>query len=142
MAVTEHPPDHNTGASIDAWHAIPSEYEDQESWKTRLGIDATQQIQLVELNHCRYQHADIPKICEFLHGKWNRDRCSLLAHNELDFGFHIVKETDKAIWWKGYGSHPYEYVVVKGSEPKYLGNTFLVANYRDLERYFSLVMRL
>lgn len=60
---------HNTGASIDAWHAIPDEYEDQNDWKQRLQIEPSKQIRLVELNHMRYQHVEIGKITQFLYGK-------------------------------------------------------------------------
>lgn len=51
-----------------------------------------------------------------------------------DFGMQIAHESDKRIWWKGYGPHPYVYVVEKGDETKYLGATFSVESYEDLEK--------
>ncbi|KAF5002933.1 hypothetical protein FDECE_10488 [Fusarium decemcellulare] len=108
MSISKNPPKQNTGASIDAWHAVPNEFEDQDAWKARLQIDGSQHIRLVELNHCRYQHADIPKITEFLN----------------DFGMHIVKETAQMIWWKGYGTHPYEASKLPGaSQIKWLDDS-------------------
>jgi hypothetical protein len=42
---------------------------DQQKWRESLGIDLSSHIRLVELNHLRYQHSDIPKIVDFLQGQ-------------------------------------------------------------------------
>lgn len=46
----------------------------------------------------------------------------------------IAKQTEHKIWFKGYGPDPYVYVVQKGAERKFLGGTFIVESYADLER--------
>ncbi|KAJ4184677.1 hypothetical protein NW759_017019 [Fusarium solani] len=115
-------PEPNRGDSVESWRAHPDLREDQSSWKARLGIDVEQQIRLVELNHIRYQHNDIERIVEFLQ----------------DFGMQVAKRQDDKIWFKGYGPHPYVYVVVKGDETKFLGGTFTVERYSDLERASKL----
>lgn len=46
----------------------------------------------------------------------------------------IAKQTENKIWFKGYGPDPYVYVVRKGAEPKFLGGTFIVERYSDLEK--------
>lgn len=38
-------------------------------WRTRAGIDVSQQIHLVKLAHMRYQHPDLAEITVFLRGK-------------------------------------------------------------------------
>lgn len=59
---------------------------------------------------------------------------------ELDFGMRIAKRTEHTIWFKAYGPDPYVYVVQKGAEPKYLGGTFIVESFADLERYVAIVV--
>lgn len=46
----------------------------------------------------------------------------------------IAKQSEHKIWFKGYGPDPYVYVVQKGDGPKFLGSTFIVESYADLER--------
>ena len=88
-------------------------------WKARENIDESSQIRLVRLSHMRYQHPDLTVISQFLQ----------------DFGMHLVKQTEKKIWWRGYGNQPYVYVVEKGDEMKFLGGAFEVESFADLERY-------
>jgi len=96
------------------WEQMPLD-----QWMNREQIDKSQQIKLVRLSHMRYMHSDIESITDFLH----------------DFGMHIVKKTDDKIWWRGYGSEPYVYVVEKGPEKKYLGGSWTVESYAELEKY-------
>ena len=90
----------------------------QDEWKKRENIDPSKQIKLVRLSHMRYMHSDIPAIKTFL----------------LDFGMHIVKETDEKIWWRGYSSEPYVYELEKGPEKKFLGGSWVVESYAELEK--------
>ena len=47
---------------------------------------------------------------------------------------HIAKRVDDRIWYRGYGADQYVYYAQKG-EKKFLGGTFAVENYEDLERW-------
>jgi len=117
----ENEPPRNEGYSLPAPEAMKYSGWDQfplDEWKKREGIDASSQIKLVRLSHMRYQHADIPAITEFLQ----------------DFGMHIVKKTEEKIWFRGYGSEPYVYEVTKGPEKKFLGGSWVVESYEDLEK--------
>lgn len=51
-----------------------------------------------------------------------------------DFGMRIAKQTEHKIWFKDYGPDPYVYVIQKGAETKFLGGTFIVESFSDLER--------
>ena len=51
----------------------------------------------------------------------------------VDFGMTIAKQTDDEIWFRGYGVDPYVYYAKKGPK-KFLGGTFQVESYEDLER--------
>jgi hypothetical protein len=62
------PPPPNRGVSLDTSKA-PGRKMDQQKWRESLGIDPSSHIRLVELNHLRYQHSDIPKIVDFLQGQ-------------------------------------------------------------------------
>lgn len=90
-------------------------------WKTRENRDESAQIRLVRLSHMHYHHPDFAAISEFLG----------------DFGMHLVKQTEKKKWWRGYSDQPYVYVVEKGPEMKYLGGAFEVESIADLERLFE-----
>lgn len=115
-------PSPNKGYSLSApdamkyagWEQMPLD-----QWMEREQIDKSQHIKLVRLSHMRYMHSNIESITNFLH----------------DFGMHITKKTDDKIWWRGYGSEPYVYVVEKGPEKKYLGGAWTVESYADLEKY-------
>ncbi|KAK4935607.1 hypothetical protein LTR10_023368 [Elasticomyces elasticus] len=111
----------NRGVSIETAKASGPK-QDQDTWRASLGVDPAQHIRLVELNHVRYQHSDIEKIITFLE----------------DFGFDVAKRTDTEIYFRGYGPHHYDYVVVKGDKPKFLGGTFRVESHADLERASKL----
>jgi hypothetical protein len=86
-------------------------------WKAQEKIDQSKQIRLVSLSHMRYQQPDFTEISIFLE----------------NFGMHCVKKTEDAIWYRGYGSEPYVYVVEKGPK-KFLGGSYTVESYADLER--------
>ncbi|KAG4431207.1 hypothetical protein IFR05_013314 [Cadophora sp. M221] len=124
----------NRGVSLDLSKG-PGTKQSQEDWRASLGIDTTKQIRVVELNHVRYQHSDIKNIVAFLEGKIAIHPVRTPpADRFMYFGFEIARTTEDHIYFNGYGSHLYDYVVVKGDEPKFLGGTFTVESYADLER--------
>jgi catechol 2,3-dioxygenase-like lactoylglutathione lyase family enzyme len=65
----------------------------------------------------RYQHPDLQEITTFLR----------------DFGMSVVKKTDTQRWYKGYGKDQYVYYAQQG-EKKFLGGTFEVESYAELEK--------
>lgn len=69
----------------------------------------------------RYQHPDLATITTFM----------------LDFGMGIVKKTEDDIWFGGYGPDHYVYYARKGPK-KFLGGTFEVESYADLEKASQL----
>lgn len=66
----------------------------------------------------RYQHPDLETITTFLR----------------DFGMHVVKKESDRIWYGGYGPDQYVYYAQRGPK-KFLGGTFEVETYADLEKY-------
>lgn len=46
----------------------------------------------------------------------------------------VVQRTDDEVWYRGYGADQYVYYARKGPK-KFLGGTFEVESYSDLERY-------
>jgi len=124
MTIDEQSPpkqDPNRGYSLNAREAMEMtgwERMPLEQWKEREGIDESKQIKLVRLSHMRYMHTDFEEITQFLE----------------DFGMQLVKRTSNIIWWRGYGSEPYVYVVEKGPEKRFLGGTWAVESYADMER--------
>jgi hypothetical protein len=83
----------------------------------------------------RYQHPDLEEITVFLQGE---QFCLSTSKNRtdlnLDFGMIIAKQTDDEIWYRGYGADPYVYYAKKGPK-QFLGGSFLVESYQDLERW-------
>ncbi|OGM47645.1 metapyrocatechase [Aspergillus bombycis] len=111
----------NSGASIPDVIAVGSEHEDVSQWQKRCGIDKKNQVRLMKLAHVRYQHPDLDEITRFLE----------------DFGMTVVKKTSHEVWYRGYSEDQYVYYACKG--PKgYLGATFAVESYADLERATQL----
>lgn len=109
----------NAGASVQDEEAVQGDkFEPSTDWQKRVGIDKSKQVRLVKAAHMRYQHPDIPTITKFL----------------KDFGMHIAKETDDKLWFKGYGDDQYVYYCQKGPEKKFLGGTFEVESYEELEK--------
>jgi len=51
---------------------------------------------------------------------------------------HVVRESATKVWFGGYGPEPYVYVVEKGSQKKFLGGSFVVETFADLEKYLAL----
>jgi len=105
----------NHGASIPDKQAIGDESEPLAAYYSRLGIDNAARVQMVKLAHMRYQHPDLDEITTFL----------------LDFGMHVVKRTDNAVWYRGYGPDQYVYYAQKG-EKKFLGGAYEVESEAEL----------
>ncbi|KAE8154285.1 Glyoxalase/Bleomycin resistance protein/Dihydroxybiphenyl dioxygenase [Aspergillus avenaceus] len=97
--------------------AMGSERESIAAWRARCNIDTSKQIRLVKLAHMRYQHPDLNEITAFLQ----------------DFGLRVVKKTADEAWFRGYGTDPYVYYARRG-EKKFLGGTFEVESYGELEK--------
>lgn len=113
--------DANQGFSLHAPEAMKMIGWDRmaiQDWELREHIDKSKQIRLIRLSHMRYAHPEFTEISAFL----------------KNFGMHLVKETENMMWWRGYNSEPYVYVVESG-EKKFLGGCFTVESYADLERY-------
>jgi hypothetical protein len=113
----------NVGRTVPDVEAIGPEAEPLSSWQQKNNVDLSKQIRLVKIAHMRYQHPDLPTITKFL----------------LDFGMHIVKHTKgddgvEKIWYRGYGPDQYVYYAQSGAEKKFLGGTFEVEFYDDLEK--------
>ncbi|PYH80332.1 trihydroxytoluene oxygenase [Aspergillus uvarum CBS 121591] len=109
------------GASLPDIMAIGPDHESIVTWKQRCGIQREKQIRLVRLVHMRYQHPDLEEITTFLQ----------------DFGMFVAKQTKEQIWYRGYGVDQYVYYARKG-EKKFLGGTYEVESYADLERASQL----
>ena len=45
----------------------------------------------------------------------------------------VVKETEESVWFGGYGPDQYVYYAQKGPK-KFLGPTYLVESYGDIEK--------
>ena len=112
----------NAGSSVPDQEAIGEKSESLSEWRKQNGIDIENQVKLVKVAHMRYQHPDLPTITKFL----------------KDFGMHIAKETEDKIWFRGYGNDQYVYYAQKGIEKKFLGGTFEVESYEDLEKATKL----
>ena len=57
----------------------------------------------------------------------------LMLGTTADFGMSVAKKTDTQRWYKGYGSDQYVYYAQQG-EKKFLGGTFEVESYAELEK--------
>lgn len=95
--------------------------EAPDKWRQRCNIDKSKQIKLVKLAHMRYSHPDLETIITFMR----------------DFGMHVAKKTDDKVWLRGSGPDQYVYYAEKGPK-KYLGGTFEVESYVELEKYVLL----
>lgn len=51
----------------------------------------------------------------------------------VDFGMKLIKKTDTQRWYAGYGPDQYVYYAQQGPK-KFLGGTFEVQSYEDLEK--------
>ena len=79
-------------------------------------------VRLVKVSHMRYRHADMDNLKVFM----------------ADFGMAVAQETDKAVWFRGYGKDPYVYYAERGTENAFLGGCFEVESYADLEKVAKL----
>ncbi|KAH6660541.1 trihydroxytoluene oxygenase [Truncatella angustata] len=111
----------NKGASVADVEAIGKDRDTIEEWRKQNNIDVEKQVRLVKLVHMRYQHPDLDEITTFMR----------------DFGMHVVKSTGDKIWFRGYGPDQYVYYAQKGPK-EYLGGTFEVETYKDLEKVAGL----
>ena len=108
----------NSGASVPDTIALSRTHEDIiTAWRNTIERDPAQKVRLAKLAHMRYQHPDLEEIAVFLQ----------------DFGMQIAKQTDDRIWFRGYGTDQYVYFAQKGPK-KFLGGTFEVESYEDLEK--------
>jgi hypothetical protein len=85
----------------------------------------------------RYQHPDLAQITTFLRGSFPSDFVIFWVGTDswwgLDFGMLVVKRTEEEAWYAGYGPDQYVYYARKGPK-KFLGGTFAVESYADLEK--------
>ena len=51
-----------------------------------------------------------------------------------DFGLTVVKRTETQVWCRGYGPDQYVYYAQQGPK-EFLGGTFAVESYKELEKY-------
>lgn len=112
---------HNSGRSVPDIEAVGPGSETIAQWTKNNGIDSSKQIRLVKLSHMRYQHPDLEEITTFM----------------KDFGMEVFKATNNKVWFKGYGGDQYVYFAQKGPK-EFLGGTFEVESYEDLERAAEL----
>ena len=88
----------------------------------------------------RYQHPDLDQITTFLEGMLIVSQNLTIYYNlryrlnHLDFGMTVAKKTEDQIWYRGYGEDQYVYYARQGHK-KFLGGTFTVETYQDLEKY-------
>jgi len=108
----------NSGGAVSDVEATGPKHEAIAEWQQKNGIDRSKQIKLVKVAHMRYQHPDLDVISNFL----------------LDFGMQIVDAKEDKVWYRGYGPDQYVYFAQRG-EKKFLGGTFEVETYEDLEKY-------
>ncbi|EON69457.1 hypothetical protein W97_08717 [Coniosporium apollinis CBS 100218] len=107
----------NRGSSVPQDAAIPLERTSIADWRRANDIDPSKQIRITKVSHMRYQHEDLDEITRFLR----------------DFGMSVAKKTDSQRWYRGYGSDQYVYYAEQGPN-KFLGGTFEVESYADLEK--------
>ncbi|CAO2657847.1 Nn.00g071070.m01.CDS01 [Neocucurbitaria sp. VM-36] len=111
----------NRGSSVPQLEAIPKPCKPLRQWQKESNIDRDAQIKLTKLVHMRYQHPNLDEITTFLR----------------DFGMSVAKKTDGKRWYKGYGEDAYVYYAQQG-EKKFLGGTFEVESYSELEKAAAL----
>lgn len=74
-------------------------------------------IRLVRIAHVFYTHKAIDDARQFLD----------------DFGFQELSRVGKNTYYHGYGSEPFTYCAIEGSEDKFRGAAFVVKIREDLE---------
>ncbi|KAF3214665.1 hypothetical protein TWF106_009022 [Orbilia oligospora] len=112
----------NSGSTVPARVAMKSiEHVPATRWNSSSLIP---KIKITKISHMRYQHplSGINELTTFL----------------LDFGMEVVKRTETAIWFGGYGIDHYVYYAGIGSEKEFLGGTWEVESWEDLERASKL----
>ncbi|EDU47534.1 Trihydroxytoluene oxygenase [Pyrenophora tritici-repentis] len=111
----------NRGSSVHQSIAIPKPCKPLRQWQHEQNIDRDAQIKLTKLVHMRYQHPNLDEISTFLR----------------DFGMSVAKQVDEKVWFKGYSDDQYVYYARRGPK-KFLGGTFEVASYAELEKAAKL----
>ncbi|KIW07517.1 hypothetical protein, variant [Verruconis gallopava] len=74
-------------------------------------------IMLKRIAHIYYIHEDLEKVDQFLH----------------DFGFTTTRKDEDKIYYKGYGTEPFVYCLIKGPKKQFGGAAFAVESLEDLE---------
>lgn len=85
---------------------------------------AESKIKLLRLANVHYRHPDLNEADKFF----------------LDFGFQTVEKTTQKIYYRGYGKDPYCYLAEQSSsgEKEFVGGSFVVESYHDLEKASKL----
>lgn len=78
---------------------------------------AKQKISLNRIAHVYYTHKNLEAAHQFL----------------LDFGLSPVQHSDDKIYYRGYGTEPFVYCAMKGTEDKFSGTGWVVDSLEDLE---------
>ncbi|EPS35903.1 hypothetical protein H072_10636 [Dactylellina haptotyla CBS 200.50] len=116
------PPTANSGKTVPAVQAMKGiEHVSPDRWTSAA---STPKIRITKLSHMRYRQpaSNMDNLVTFL----------------LDFGMEIVKRTENAIWFGGYGIDQYIYYCEIGQEKEFLGGTWEVKTFEDLERAAKL----
>ncbi|KAF2681166.1 trihydroxytoluene oxygenase [Lentithecium fluviatile CBS 122367] len=106
------------GTSLPQEAAIPPLRKTLHEWQKEQNIDRDAQIKITRLVHMRYQHTDLAQITTFLR----------------DFGMSVAQKAEGKRWFSGYGADQYVYYAQEGEEKKFLGGTFEVESFAELEK--------
>ncbi|KAJ4292806.1 hypothetical protein N0V90_009469 [Kalmusia sp. IMI 367209] len=109
------------GITVPQDDAIPANRMPLREWQASRNIDRDAQVKITRVSHMRYQHPDLNEITTFLR----------------DFGMSVAPKTEGKRWFKGYGTDQYVYYAQEG-EKKFLGGTFEVESYAELEKASKL----
>ncbi|KAF3916490.1 hypothetical protein ABW20_dc0100719 [Dactylellina cionopaga] len=118
-------PPTNSGKTIPASVAMKDiEHVPPTRWTNSSSSAIVPKIKITKISHMRYRHPS--------------DNIDALVIFLKDFGMEIVKRTEKAIWFGGYGIDQYVYYAEIGEEKQFLGGTWEVEDRSDLERAAKL----
>ncbi|KAK6357782.1 hypothetical protein TWF718_002088 [Orbilia javanica] len=113
----------NSGCTVQASIAM-KDVEKVSPTRWNSSSAAIQKIKITKLSHMRYCHPS--------------SGMEALVSFMLDFGMEVVKRTDNAIWFGGYGIDQYVYYAEIGNEKMFLGGSWEVESWEDLKRASSL----